>query len=695
MTQQQLLAQLQQWQQRAAQHHIRLPVVWQGDKDSLLAQIATLLQLTQPEQVYWLGADAPPAATDLSAKTAYQLLGTECDTLVINAFNGFNADLVAASAGCVKAGGLWLLLCPPFELWQHQPNPAHKHLLPYPLDASTHQGQFVSSWLTLLQQQNIFLLRDQQLLRHLSWPELPTWEKPEQPYITTEQQQAVTAIHRVVSGHRRRPLVLTANRGRGKSAALGIAAAQLAEAGKHTLLTAPSPNAAQTAQRYFQQLTPPEKRHLLQFMPFDALLRSDIKADLLLVDEAAAIPTPVLQQLLHRFSRIVFASTEHGYEGTGRGFQLRFQQYLNEHSPNWRKLHMQQPVRYQANDPLEQTIFNCFLLQLSASHSEYNRQKPTQFQCFTYTDWINQPALLQQVFSLLSLAHYQTQVKDLAAVLDNPQLTVVTLQQNNNLLACALVSKEGEIPAQLAAQIYRSERRLQGHLLAQNLAFHLARPELAEQRLWRVMRIAVQPGLQRSGLGMQLLLRIRQLAQQQEVFCLGTSYGLTAELLEFWHRAGYQPVRLGSSTDKASSEYSLLMLQAVKSDKQHVDFMQQQFAALLYQNLQTYPLLDTELAISLAEPDNLTALTAAEIDQLRLFSLGQRPYELVQHLLLRWFNLHKAGLPLNQQVLFAALLWQRYPIADITIKQGFDGKSALMQHLAEILRNSDSFLPHC
>src|SRR5690606_3580721 len=104
---------------------------------------------------------------------------------------------------------------------------------------------------------------------------------------------------------------------------------------------------------------------------------------------------------------------------------------------------------------------------------------------------------------------------------------------------------------------------------------------------------------------------------------------------------------------------------------------------------------DTELAVSLAEPDNQTRLTAAEIDQLQLFSIGQRPYELVQHLLLRWFNLHKSSLPLNQQTLLAALLWQRYPIADITIKQGFDGKNALMQRLAEILRNSDNFLPHC
>ena len=47
------------------------------------------------------------------------------------------------------------------------------------------------------------------------------------PCRTADQQRAVDAVVRVVTGHRRRPVVLTSDRGRGKSAAFGIAAAQL------------------------------------------------------------------------------------------------------------------------------------------------------------------------------------------------------------------------------------------------------------------------------------------------------------------------------------------------------------------------------------------------------------------------------------------------------------------------------------
>lgn len=56
------------------------------------------------------------------------------------------------------------------------------------------------------------------------------------------------------------------------------------------------------------------------FMAPDALLASGARADWLVVDEAAAIPAPLLLQLVSRFPRILLTTTVQGYEGTGRGF---------------------------------------------------------------------------------------------------------------------------------------------------------------------------------------------------------------------------------------------------------------------------------------------------------------------------------------------------------------------------------------
>ncbi|TGD49198.1 hypothetical protein C9F10_05710, partial [Salmonella enterica subsp. enterica serovar Poona] len=47
-------------------------------------------------------------------------------------------------------------------------------------------------------------------------------------------------------------------------------------------------------------------------------------ADWLVFDEAAAIPSPLLLQLVSRFPRILLTTTVQGYEGTGRGFFLKF-----------------------------------------------------------------------------------------------------------------------------------------------------------------------------------------------------------------------------------------------------------------------------------------------------------------------------------------------------------------------------------
>uniref|UniRef100_UPI0040483E66 GNAT family N-acetyltransferase n=1 Tax=Rheinheimera sp. TaxID=1869214 RepID=UPI0040483E66 len=681
-----LLSQLLQWQQLAARLNIRLPVIWQGDNKQLISDSFQLLAQLADATVYWLGEQPPVDAVQLSDKHNYQLLGSECDVLVINAFSGFNADLVAASAGCVKAGGIWLLLCPEFSSWQQLANPAHKNLLPYPLDAHTHQGQFIRFWLSCVQQQNVIILHNNSICRELDWPKPPSADTASVPYATTEQASAVAAILHVVSGHRRRPLLLSADRGRGKSAALGIAAAQLAIAGKQLVLTAPSPRTATTALQHFQQLTATTLHQQLNFVAFDQLLNGDYQADLLLVDEAAAIPTPVLQQLVQKFSRVVFATTEHGYEGTGRGFQLRFQQHLNTHYPGWKKLHLHQPIRYQQADPLEQLTFNSFLLKPNADATKFLPDAALNFKCYQTTDWLNQAEKLQQVFSLLSLAHYQTQVKDLAALLDNPQLQVVTLEQNNQLLACALICIEGNIEATLANQIYLGARRLQGHLLAQSLAFHLAQPDLAQGTLWRVMRITVQPQLLRQKLGAALLAFIDTQARQASVSYLGCSFGVTTELCNFWRDCGYQAVRLGTTTDNASNEYSLLMLKAVLGDTATVNTLANAFAKQLFVNLTVYPALSAALVLALATAPATTELNTRQKQQLLLFAQGKRPYELIRHLLLDWFNLHYNHLQTLDAELLCSLLWQQHDLATVAQKAPFNGKKRLLCKLAEIVR---------
>src|SRR5690606_13445355 len=102
---------------------------------------------------------------------------------------------------------------------------------------------------------------------------------------------------------------------------------------RRILVTAPRVDAVASVFRH-AALGWPDARHSrlrlhhgegeIAFIAVDALLREQPEADLLLIDEAAAMGIPNLHGLLRRYPRIVFATTVHGYEGSGRGFDVRF-----------------------------------------------------------------------------------------------------------------------------------------------------------------------------------------------------------------------------------------------------------------------------------------------------------------------------------------------------------------------------------
>lgn len=677
----------------------RLPIWFQSNCSMLQQALADVLQ-AQPSEatIFLLGTIEPLSQPACAASVQLierksQLLGAECDVLLINAWQGVDWDLVAASAGCVKAGGLWLFCSPPAELWQQQPNPKAGKLLSYPSVPAS--SAFLQNWLNVSTDHNWLVCRDNKLVQDLALPaasHLATQPATNEqqtvaPYLSQHQQQAVTAIFQLLSGHRRRPLLLTAHRGRGKSAALGIAAAELQQQGKTKLaICAPHPDTAAVAlamaQQRLQQLLPGTEL-ALSFWPVDVLLAEKPKLDLLLIDEAAAIPTPQLQQLVAHYSRVVMASTEHGYEGTGRGFLLKFQPYLDAHCPGWHKFQLQQAIRYAADCPLEQLIFNAFLLATDYLPPQYQQGQPLQLQQIEQQQLAQHPHFAQ-IMALLSLAHYQTSTTDLWALLDNPALQLFALWQHDQLLACAVVSIEGELPEALAQQIYRGERRVQGHLMAQSLAFHLASPELASLKMARIQRIAVSPCLQQQGLGSALLQQLQHHFMQTDVALLGSSFGCTSALLRFWQRAGYLPVKLSQQAEQASSEPSILLLLPLQPELHAmVQQLQQQFSQQLYWQLadsqrQLCPTLALQLTTAPA-----TVLTEAARQQLWLFSCGQRPYELVEVWLLHWFHTYYQQLPEDVATILLKKLWQKHSWN--SLGSGHHGKKALIRQIQQIV----------
>lgn len=664
----------------------QLPSVMQQQVPALLQQRQQDLPATRLE-LRWLGAathhfvDCTAAlgprwhCSQLQGQARQQMLGRECDVLIIDTTAGIDWDLVAASCGTLKAGGLWLLITRSDV--DTQPNPLAKKVLSWPTDAQHHVGCFQRFFCNQLQQTPLWQWiqtsestritpnsawidwqhRNGDCLEYTTAEAFPQHAQLQLQPCTAEQQDAIAAILRVVTGHRRRPLVLTAHRGRGKSASLGLAAAQLQLSGKHHILvTAPNPAAAQvvlsTAQAALGSIP-----SSVRFVPVDVLLTEQPACDLLLVDEAAAIPTPQLQHLTNLYSRLVFATTEHGYEGTGRGFQLRFQRYLQQHTPGWRQLHLLQPIRFARHDPLEQLSFQCFLLTPTLeSVSPELVLSAARHIWLSREQLLANTSMLQDIFSLLTLAHYQTSVRDLWALLDDPSLNVAASYVDETLVAVALLSTEGHFPTPLASEISRGQRRVQGHLLAQSIAYHLLQPHLAEQSWWRVQRIVVQPTLQQQGVGSQLLQwLINQAASCQRG--IGTSFGANAQLVNFWQRHGFNAVRLSAQPDQASAEYPLLMLHSsTGGSTADLQQLRDEFGIQLFHQLPYLTKLDPSLVSQWVRPQ-APPLTAAQQRLLLAFANGDRPLHEVDVLLRLW--LADAWLLLEQQTAqdLAAWIW--------------------------------------
>lgn len=556
----------------AAVRRHRCVLVLTGPRQALADRAQSLLTALQCRDVRWFSDRAPPGVSPLGSDAALQLLGGELGALVFDAWAGFDPDAFGALTGCIRAGGLLMLLAPPLDDWPAYADPQHARITVAPYPPELVKGRFLGRLARVITDEtSLILVNDTRLVRQppLTTGPFTAEEHLSGPCKTRDQEEAVAALLRVATGHRRRPVVLVSDRGRGKSAAFGIAAARLAGQGRERIvLTATRADAVATVFEQAERIRPGARRYL-HFMAPDELVENPPEADLLLVDEAAAIPVPILEKLLRRYPRIAFASTVHGYEGTGRGFALRFSTMLDALSNSWKTLPLKTPIRWAPDDPLERLVFRMLALDAEPADSGSfgGAVRPEDFELSRpdRDDLAADERTLAEVFGLLVQAHYRTRPLDLRHLLDGPNLTVYVMRAAGHVAATALVAAEGGFDDASAAAIWAGNSRPHGHLLPETLAAHLGLRQAPLLRCARIMRVAVHPALQRRGLGSRMLQEIvAQLAQQQYDY-VGTSFGATPALVGFWQRLGWLPVRLSVQKGASSGTHSAVLLQPVNA----------------------------------------------------------------------------------------------------------------------------------
>ena len=484
----------------------------------------------------WLWISPQPDAENHCSPSALQtLLGREFRHAVFDARHGFDAAAFAALSGTLKAGSWLVLLLPVWEEWENQPDADSLRWsdCPDPI-ATPHFVQHLKRVLTADNEAILWRQNQPFSLAHFT-PRTDWYPATGAPQ--PEQQQLLKQLMTMPPG----VAAVTAARGRGKSALAGQLISRIAG---RAIVTAPAKASTDVLAQFAGEK--------FRFIAPDALLASDEQADWLVVDEAAAIPAPLLHQLVSRFPRTLLTTTVQGYEGTGRGFLLKFCARF----PHLHRFELQQPIRWAQGCPLEKMVSEALVF--DDENFTHTPQGNIVISAFEQTLWRSEPETPLKVYQLLSGAHYRTSPLDLRRMMDAPGQHFLQAAGENEIAGALWLVDEGGLSQQLSQAVWAGFRRPRGNLVAQSLAAHGNNPLAATLRGRRVSRIAVHPARQREGTGRQLIAGALQYTHDLDY--LSVSFGYTGELWRFWQRCGFVLVRMGNHREASSGCYTAMAL---------------------------------------------------------------------------------------------------------------------------------------
>ena len=581
-------AALKSIREQAAHDNQRAVLVLSGEKDWCDEHASLIADIDVNSVVEWIGKDRDVLATQKQHFSAK--LGREVDVLIFPLSPSFDANRLTALSGMIRGGGLLVFLLTK-DLWN-----SASHFDQRFIHALHHRG---IHW---LQENKDFKINIES-----------SAQQENDDLFLSEQSELVKQLLQRCKTQERATIVVQSDRGRGKSASLGLAAAKWLAAGESVFLTGPSLKSVEQVFFHAKQVLAGAALHRgclsyrsqqLKFLPPDAVHAEYKNIKRLLVDEAAAIPIPKLTDWLQHIPQLVFSTTIHGYEGTGKGFLLKFVKVLDQQRKDWKKFKLQHPIRWASDDFLEQWLNQTFLLDVDialldqtsiAALGHSTKLEPTvdkylaaefldsgferdveiikalntgtNIQRYSNYELLTDD-LLKQVYGLLVNAHYRTTPKDLRYLLDTDAASIYALWQGQQCLAAAWVLYEGEFDQELSDAVYLGTRRPPGHLLAQSLTYHCAIQDAATHRYARIVRIAVHPQCQQQGLGSHLLQHI--IKSESEVDVIGTSFSATPEGLDFWQKNIFTPVRIGMTQHQSSGEHSVMLLHPVSEAGQAI-----------------------------------------------------------------------------------------------------------------------------
>ena len=635
-----IVQKINQWLSIAAQRRQRRVLWLCGERDTVVAAAETFLKYfytsaLENESVFWLGGTPCDGAVAVKRSHHNPMLGVDVAAVVVDACDGFDPDAIGQVGGALLGGGALLLLSPDPEQWPGYDDPDYQRYRAERPENYQMRGNFLRRLVNLLEVQtvDVFGWEEKEVEEGegeeplcLRWRE-PVLESPsvggfavaplsigapiDAPDVANATPGQRKIIDAVMALQEQTSSVasLAARRGRGKSVALGFVASSLQAADHHVVVT----SAHSDGSARLRQTALAAGGQDIRFVPADELLRERASCDVLIIDEAAALPVPMLRQLLSICPHCILGTTMYGYEGTGQGVRDKLLPELRRRG-DFHEYSLASPLRWSEDDPLEYLV-DALLLQDCAAPVVsviqnvgaigYREVKPEE---------LEDEAFLGVVFGLLRQAHYQTRPSDLRHLLDVPyarlwvaELDDVSLPASQRLLAVLLVCEEGGHDASLAEAVAGGRRRPRGNLMAQALAFTSGDAAWVSHPSVRVMRIAVCEACRRKGVATRLIQACMAAMHERGFSYWGSSFGCEPELLAFWRQLGALPVHLGTHPDHASGSFNVIVAASFPgtSFSENIEALSAQLGRDIPARLERFmPDFDTE------SRDRLVAVTA-------------------------------------------------------------------------------------
>ncbi|KAF7674347.1 RNA cytidine acetyltransferase, partial [Astathelohania contejeani] len=356
--------------------------------------------------------------------------------------------------------------------------------------------------------------------------------------INDEQRNIIKEFIEIINTRSddKRIISLTAARGRGKSAVMGLIVANAIDLNYSTIrIASPRIENVRTlfnfikkgllflgyeekkdfeieyilSQRNINKIIVKRKyKQTIEYL--DPSVDMKINPDLLIIDEAAAIPLVNLKKLLTA-NLIFMASTINGYEGTGRVLTTKLFNELRKKSKSnepfvFEEMKLEEPIRYSTNDPVEKWLNK--ILILDGTPKNINACPPPgdcELFCvnrdilFSYHS--HSENFLKDLISLFVASHYKNSPNDIQLMADAPNHAVF-------VLLTPVYDEERQMPEILCAIQIAFEgknRNRNGNIIPWILAEKCLKKEFLDKVGVRIVRIAVHPDYLSMGYGTKAL----------------------------------------------------------------------------------------------------------------------------------------------------------------------------------------------